>query len=81
MEPDSTDNVDIVERDPIERNGVNLDNSNNTSEERLIALSGTVELPQVVHGQPEAGLGRVPGDIVTNFWHLRCYYSQNFRSH
>ena len=78
MEADSTDNVDIVEY-PIEIHAVNFDNS--SSEERLIALSGTVEPPQVVLGQPEAGIGWEPGDPVTHFWHLQCYYLQDFRSH
>ena len=80
MEPDSTDNVDILEH-PIHIPAVSVDYSNLSSEERLIALSTTEEPSQVVPGEPEAGIGRVPGDPIPNFWHFPCYYLQDFRSH
>ena len=80
MEPDSTENVHILQH-PIQIRAFNLYNPNISSEERLIALSTTVDTSDVVPGEPEPGIGRIPGDQMLHFWHFPCYYLQDFRSH
>ena len=47
-------------------------------------FSATVELPQLVPGEPQPpqpGIGMVPGDPKLDFWHSQCYHLQHFRSH